>query len=70
MVRAACVQYSAFSQEPPPEKCSKVCRVIPLQVCGVFAPNKLRFLGSELRVVPRKECPFVPMFGMKGLYFL
>ena len=40
-----------------------------LTVYGVLAPDKLRFL-SELRVVPRKEMPFVPISGMNGVIFL
>ena len=40
----------------------------PLTVYGVSAPESCAF-RSELRVVPRKEMPFVPDVGMVGVFF-
>ena len=39
MVGAAYVQHQAFPHELPPENFSRVRRVIPLQIYGVFAPK-------------------------------
>ena len=44
-------------------------RVTALTVYGVLAPDELRFEESELRVVPRKEMPFVPNCGMMGFFY-
>ena len=56
MVKSACVQYRAFSQELPPEIYSRDGRVTALIVYGVLAPEKSVLRLQQMRVVPRKDC--------------
>lgn len=41
---------------------------MPLHIMGVSAPEKARRICGELRVVPRKDLPFVPIVGMMGFF--
>ena len=41
-----------------------------LTVYGVLAPEQSVLRVQQMRVVPRKEMPFVPNRGMRGVIFL
>ena len=40
-----------------------------LKVYGVPAPEQSVLLIQQMRVVPRKELPFVPIMGMNGFFY-
>ena len=67
-VGAAWVQYRAFPHELRSEHCSRTCRVIPLQICGVFAPKKCTVKAVNAGGTA-EGMPFVPNVGMRGLFF-
>ena len=66
MVRTACAQHKAFPQELRPEKYSRVCRVMPLKVYGVFAPKVRRMAnaGGTAEESPSSRA------GMMGYFFM
>ena len=63
MVKAACVQYRAFSQELPPERKSRDGRLTALWVLDVSASEKLRLSLKRIAGGTAEGMPFVPMLG-------
>jgi len=68
MVKAACVQYRAFSQELPPETFSRDGRMTALKVYGVFAPDELR-RSRRIAGGTAEGYAFRPGLGMTGFFY-
>ena len=62
MVKAACVQYRAFSQELPPETFSRDGRMTALQVLDVSASEKRTAFAVKAGGTA-EGMPFVPIEG-------